>query len=143
MNTPAAKREILVLLAGLLWLAVGLALLSAAAGWLSAADSGFVPALAIGIIGGLIVYRFGFSKLAGINLVRIYAQAPIKDKVCIFAFQNRRSYFMVIIMMLMGSGLRHLPIDKIYLAPVYLTIGLGLSLSSLIYFLRLAGRSAS
>lgn len=95
-----------------------------------------MPVLA-GLVGSLLIYRFGFSRLANKNLSRIYAQSPHKDKVCIFAFQNTRSYFLVIVMMAMGYGLRHSGISKVYLSPVYLAIGLALLLSSLLYYKRL------
>ncbi len=137
MKTPEAKREILVLLAGLLWSVVGLSLIIAAVNWLLIMNQGYITALIVGIIGGLIVYHFGFSKLAGTNLIRIYAQSPLKDKVCVFAFQNRRSYFLVTVMMLTGHFLRQLPIDRLYLAAIYMTIGLGLFLSSFHYYFRL------
>jgi hypothetical protein len=90
---------------------------------------------------GYAIYRFGFSHIAHRNLVRIYAQAPQKDKVCVFAFQNIRSYFLVVIMMALGYGLRHSGIPKTYLAPIYIAIGLALALSSLLYYnrLRVAG----
>jgi hypothetical protein len=134
MNAPAAKREILVLTAGLIWSAVGLVLFIVSLGWLK---SGFGIILAVtisGLLGGYLVHRFGFSKLARQNMERIYQQAPGKEKVCFFAFQNIRSYFIVIIMIALGFTLRHSPLPKIYLAPIYMTIGLGLFLSSLLYY---------
>jgi len=137
MDTPAANRKVLVFLAGIVWSLVGLGLILAAVNWLASADGGVVYAVTAGIIIGGAIYYFGFSRLAAANLTRIYAQAPGKDKVCIFAFQNKRSYYIVIIMILMGYTLRHLPIDKIYLSPVYLAIGLGLFLASLRYYRRL------
>jgi len=138
MDTPAANRKVLVFLAGLVWSIVGLGLILAAVNWLSAADSGVVYAVVFGLLIGGMIYYFGFSPLAATNLTRIYSQAPGKDKVCIFAFQNKRSYYIVIIMILMGYTLRHLPISKIYLSPIYLAIGLGLFLASLRYYFRLA-----
>ena len=138
MDTPAANRKVLVFLAGMVWSIVGLALITAAVNWLISANGGVVYAVATGIVIGGGIYYFGFSRLAAVNLTRIYTQAPGKDKVCIFAFQNKRSYYIVIIMMLMGYTLRHLPINKIYLSPVYLAIGLGLFLASLHYYRRLA-----
>lgn len=137
MNTPAAKREVLVLLAGVVWSMVGLGLMTAATFWLTGPGGRIALALAVGVLAGTAIYHFGFSKLALMNLTRIYAQSPGKAKVCLFAFQNTRSYFIVIIMMLMGYTLRHLPIAKIYLAPVYMAIGLGLFLASLRYYGRL------
>jgi len=44
-------------------------------------------------------------------------------------------------MMSLGYGLRHSGIPKTYLAPIYIAIGLALTLSSLLYYnrLRVAG----
>ena len=134
MNAPSASRHILVLLAGLIWSAVGIALSIVAGIWLASSHGGIAIALGVGIIGGAIVYRFGFSRLVRMNLERIFSQAPGKEKVCLFAFQNTRSYIILVVMMALGYTLRHLPIPRIYLAPVYLTIGLALFLSSLGYY---------
>lgn len=94
--------------------------------------------LALGVVGGIVIYRYGFATLVDRNLSRIYEQAPGKDKVCVFAFQNTRSYIVIMVMMAMGYGLRHLPVPRIYLAPVYLAIGLALFLASVGYHRRLA-----
>lgn len=51
------------------------------------------------------------------------------------AFQERKSYLIIVVMM--GMALRHSPIPKPYLAAVYLGIGGGLLLASLGYFRRL------
>ena len=140
MKAPAAKRGVLVFMAGLVWSAVGLALMIAAAGWLKGRGFGAIPEILIGMGGGIIIFIFGFSKLAKKNLARIYEQAPGKEKVCLFAFQNTRSYLIVAIMILMGYTLRHSGLPKIYLSPVYLTIGLGLFLAGSQYFARLRHR---
>ncbi|MBN1211117.1 MAG: hypothetical protein JXA92_00940 [candidate division Zixibacteria bacterium] len=134
MKTPAADRKVLILLAGLVWSLVGLGLMTAAAYWLAAESRGIAVALGVSIIAGVLIYRLGFSKLALKNIVRIMQQAPGKDKVCLFAFQDTRSYFIVVIMMAMGYTLRHLPLPRIYLVPVYLSLGLGLLLASLRYY---------
>jgi hypothetical protein len=134
MKTPAADRKVLVLLAGFVWSLVGLGLVAAGVFWMVAHHGNVAATLAVSVVGGAIVFRFGFSKLVTVNLERIYSQSPGKKKVCIFSFQNRRSYFIVAIMISMGYALRHSPLPKIYLAPVYMTIGLGLLLSSLRYY---------
>ncbi len=136
MKAPAANRKVLVLLAGAVWSIVGAALVAASIHWLRAAVSGMAVVIAIGVLGGAIIYRYGFSNLARKNIDRIYEQAPGKDKVCIFAFQNKRSYIIVAVMILMGYSLRHSPIPKIYLSPMYMAIGLGLFAASLIYYKR-------
>jgi|WetSurMetagenome_2_1015567.scaffolds.fasta_scaffold150817_1 hypothetical protein len=137
MKAPAAHRETLVLVAGIIWSLVGLTLVSIAAAWLFNSPRWAAILMLVGTIAGYVIYRFGFSHLARKNLIRIYAQAPQKDKVCIFAFQNIRSYILIVIMMSLGYGLRHSGIPKTYLAPIYLAIGLALILSSLLYYNRL------
>jgi hypothetical protein len=137
MKAPAARRETLVLVAGIVWSVVGLILVIVAVAWITQSDSSAVLPVCCGAAGGYVIYRFAFSRLARKNLVRIYAQSPQKDKVCVFAFQNTRSYFLVVIMMAMGYGMRHSGIPKIDLAPFYIAIGVALILSSLLYYNRL------
>jgi hypothetical protein len=137
MKAPAARRETLVLVAGVVWSLVGLALVSVAVTWLFGSPGWAVILVLGGAVAGYAIYRFGFSHLARKNLVRIYAQAPQKDKVCVFAFQNIRSYLLIVIMMGLGYWLRHSGMPKTYLAPIYIAIGLALMLSSLLYYNRL------
>lgn len=134
MNAPSASRPVLVLLAGLIWSAVGIGLTIVAVVWLISSHGGVAIALGVGLVGGALVYRFGFSKLVKVNLERIFAQAPGKEKVCLFAFQNTRSYVILVVMIALGYTLRHLPVPRIYLVPIYMTIGLALFLSSLGYY---------
>jgi hypothetical protein len=134
MNAPVAKRKTLVLLAGIVWSAVGTGLMVAAAYWVLPYHSVELPWIIAGCIAGVIIFRFGFSRLVKVNITRIFAQAPGKDRVCLFAFQNTRSYIIVIVMMAMGYTLRHLPISKMYIMPIYAAIGLAMLLSSLIYY---------
>ncbi len=137
MNPPSVTRKTLVLIAGITWSLVGAVLMVLATEWLIAGHKWVIPIMIIGIVGGIVVFRFGFSKLVGINLKRIYQQAPGKEKVCLFAFQNTRSYFIALFMMVMGYSLRHSSLPKNYLALVYLVIGLALFLSSLEYYKQL------
>lgn len=137
MKTPVARRKVLVLLAGILWSAVGIGMTSVAMKWMLVSEENILPYAFIGVFVGFLAYRFGFQKLALINLQRIFTQTLGKNKVCLFAFQNRRSYFIMLSMMFLGFTMRHLPISKIYLAPMYMTIGLGLFLASLHYYFRL------
>ena len=140
MKAPAASRRILVLVAGIVWSLVGVALTLVALIWSAAGIRASIPLLVAGLVLGWLVYRYGFSRLVKKNLLRIYEQAPGKEKVCIFAFQNMRSYFIIIMMMGFGYVLRHLPIGKIYIAPIYLMIGVALLLSSLGYYSDFAER---
>jgi len=134
MRAPSARRSILILIAGLVWSAVGLGLIVAAARWLLMSNEYAWTALLLGLVGGWFVYSLGFARLVRKNLERILQLAPEKDRICIFAFQHWRSYVIVVIMIMLGYTLRHLPVARVYIAPVYLAIGLGLTLASLHYY---------
>jgi hypothetical protein len=134
MKAPEAKRWILVLLAGIVWSGVGAALVIMALVWLYAIPQNPLIPVGIGIVAGAAIHGFGFSRLAMVNLERIRSQSPGKEKVCIFAFQNWRSYIMIAVMMAMGYGLRHSPVPKVYLISIYMAIGLALILSSFRYY---------
>jgi hypothetical protein len=137
MQAPSARRSILILIAGLVWSAVGLGLMVAAARWLLMSDEYAWAALFLGLVGGWLIYSLGFAGLVRKNLERIRQLAPQKDHICAFAFQHWRSYIVVVIMIMLGYTLRHLPVARVYIAPVYLAIGLGLSLASLHYYRQL------
>ncbi len=134
MHSPAVTRTVLRLLAGIIWTVVGLVLCAMAVYWLVNIHNHWFELLAAGIIAGVVVYRFGFLRLVQKNKARIHAQTETKDKICLFAFQSWRSYIIIIVMMALGAFLRHLPISREYLVPVYLTIGIGLFLASLHYY---------
>jgi hypothetical protein len=136
MKAPSVNRRVLVMIAGVVWSLVGLALIGVGFLWLISSHKNVIMSITIGIISGIVVYRYGFSKLAQKNLIRIFDQAQGKEKICVFAFQNTRSYLIAASMMLIGYLLRHLPIPKLYLVPIYFAIGLGLFLSSLQYYNR-------
>jgi hypothetical protein len=77
------------------------------------------------------IHHFGFLKIADKNLKRLL---PLTEKKCVFAFMTWRSYFIVVIMVSMGIGLRHSSIPKQYLSILYNGIGLALFLSGIRYF---------
>ncbi len=130
---PAVHKGWLTLLSGLMWSGVGIMLCSLAYGWLVPEPIGRAVPLALGgLAAALVIYRFGFSKLADKNNDRIASYD--RDKVCIFAFQAWKSYVIVIIMMALGITLRQSALPKPYLAVLYAGIGGGLFLSSLHYY---------
>ena len=129
---PAITRHWLWLLAGILWSGVGIMLCSMAAYWLSELNwptNGW-GALA-GFGSGIVIYRYGFSKIAMKNIRRI-EQKP--DRVCLFAFQAWKSYLLIAVMMLLGYVLRHSSLPRLIIAVVYSGIGTGLTLSSSLYY---------
>jgi hypothetical protein len=132
---PAVERRWLLLIAGCLWTVVGAMLNVFAFEWLSVADWGIAAPLALaGLIAALLVYRFGFLRLAIRNIARI---GSAKARVCIFAFQAWKSYLVVAVMMTLGIVLRSSAIPKPDLAVLYMGVGGGLFLSSLHYYRQL------
>jgi hypothetical protein len=134
MRTPAADRKVLVLTAGVVWSIAGLILFVVGVRWMIIAHRGIIIPSLIGLLAGLAFDRWKFSRLSLKNIKRIFNDWPDKGKVCVFAFQSTLGYVLIAAMMTLGYTLRHLPIQKIYLSPLYLAIGLGLILSSLQYY---------
>ena len=135
---PAVGKGWLIILAGFMWSGGGIMLSRLAVNWLrlEPAYDAFWLGL-MGILMGLTIYRFGFSKFADKNIRRVDAYTD--NKVCIFAFQEWTSYPLVAVMIAMGVSLRSFePLPKSWLAPVYLGIGSSLFFASIHYYRQLA-----
>ncbi len=128
---PTAPRWTLNALSGLVWSGVGLLLLRWVWVWLSPLPyPEWLPSALAGA-GLAVIAGTGFAWMAKRNLVRL---EHLPDKLCIFAFQRWTSYPLVAFMITLGITLRHSPLPKTWLAPVYLGIGGGLFLASLLYY---------
>ena len=129
---PAVKPVWLVLLAGLMWLAVGIMLCTMGVGWLIHTDTRLAWIFGVvGFLAAMAIHHFGFLRIVDRNLGRI---RKIDGKYCVFGFMPWKSYFLIAIMMTMGILLRHSPFPKTYLSLIYNGIGLSLALSSIRYF---------
>ena len=128
---PAVNKDVLLFLAGFMWLGVGTMLLFLSSSWLNAFQvHGSFLFGAIGVALALVVHHFGFLKIVDKNLGRIL---PMEGTRCIFSFITWKSYIIVAVMAAMGMLLRHSPIPKPYLSVLYIGIGLALILSSVRY----------
>lgn len=131
---PSVNRRWLWLISGLMWWAVGMMLCGMAAKWLAGlAWPVSASGLAVGLGAGILIYRFGFSRIARRNITRIENKP---DQVCLFAFQAWKSYLLILLMMALGYGLRSSQMPRLIIAVIYSAIGTGLTLSSSLYFLR-------
>jgi hypothetical protein len=134
---PGIHKNWLQLISGLMWTGVGYYLIYLAVGWIfSPAESApwiyWVP----GCLLALAIYQFGFSKLAVKNSNRI--ETISDERPSIFAFQEWKSYFIIIFMIGLGITLRkYTPIPKPLLGTLYLGIGGGIDFSSSIYYIYL------
>lgn len=128
---PAVSKNILIFLAGLVWICVGIMLLYLAHSWLIKASGINIYLFASGgLLLGLVIHHFGFLKIVDKNLGRIL---PMDDKKCLFSFITWKSYLLIVIMVAFGIILRHSAISKRYLVIVYIGIGSALILSSVRY----------
>ncbi len=125
------KKEYLLLPAGFMWMGVGIMLCVMAFKWLGSSLQP-LPFAVAGIAAGIVIYRFGFVKIAHKNIDRIEA---LPGKRCFFSFMTFRSYLLVIVMMTLGITLRHSSIPREWLSVIYNGIGIGLALSSIRYFI--------
>ena len=131
---PAVSKRWLHLAAGLMWSSVGVMLVSFAIRWLQLTSLPVMLLLILcGAILGTAIFLFGFSKLARKNIRRI--NAYVKERICLFAFQEWKSYPLIAFMISLGIYLRaYSPIPKPILAIMYLGLGLSLFASSLHYY---------
>ena len=131
---PGVSKIWLHLTAALMWSSVGIYLNTLAYEWLVPIPIKQALIFAFfGIVLAMAIYKFGFSKLAKENIHRI--EALVSEKPCWFAFQKWTSYPLIAFMIALGIALReYSPIPKPYLAAMYIGIGGGLFLSSLLYY---------
>lgn len=128
---PAVSKPVLLLIAGAVWIGVGTGLNLLAWSWLKREPA--PPALlsaALGFAAALVIHHFGFLRIVDRNLGRI---RPMAGRPCAFAFIPWKSYLLIAVMVLTGTLLRHSPVPKLYLAPLYIGIGTALMLSSIRY----------
>jgi hypothetical protein len=115
-----------------MWCGVGIMLISFAVTWLSRyKGAGRLLFYMVGFLAAMPIHHFGFIRIADKNLNRLLPQI---EKKSVFSFMTLKSYFIVLIMVLMGIALRHSPIPKQYLSILYNGIGLALFLSGIRYF---------
>lgn len=130
---PAVNRKWLIIISGLMWSGVGIFLNILAYNWLNSFNNKqILITVIIGLAVGLISVRFGFGNIANKNVNRILAYPK---HACIFAFQEWKSYILIVIMMSMGIFLRTTGIvPKYILAPMYIGMGTALFLASFKYY---------
>ena len=130
---PAVPKNILILISALMWSLVGILLNSIAYRWFSViTQKQIILAIIIGIILGLAITIFGFSKIVKKNIKRIN---NLPKKPCIFAFQSWQNYLLIIFMISLGIFLRNTSFfPKIILTSMYIGIGFALFSSSFIYY---------
>jgi hypothetical protein len=129
---PEVDKSVLIFMAGLMWCAVGIMLISYAVSWLAlCTEKEELIFYSAGFLAAMPIHHFGFLKIADRNLDRLM---PLKEKQNPFSFMTPKSYLIVVVMISMGIALRHSQIPKRYLSLLYNGIGLALFLSGIRYF---------
>jgi hypothetical protein len=128
---PAIPRRLLPAVAGVMWWSVGIMLTVMALKWLWFYDGNVWHYAIPGLIAALLIHHFGFLRIADRNIVRI---AGLPARPCIFSFISWQSWLLVIVMITMGSVMRHSSIPREYLSVIYMGIGQALFLSGIRYF---------
>jgi len=130
---PAVPRHWLIAIAGLVWSAVGGMLCHMAWEWLYPLPAPrIIGLLTAGLVLALVLQRYMLARIAKRNMDRICTYA---ERGCVFAFQAWRSYLIILVMIAVGSFLRHTMISREILALAYTAMGGALILSSLAYFI--------
>jgi len=127
---PSATKQMLLFLAGAMWIAAGIMLCFMAYKWLKAYEGNSTLLLVTGLSCSLVIHHFGFLRIVDRNLGRIM---QMEENPCMFSFMSWKSYIIVLVMVSAGIALRHSPIPKEYLSVLYLGIGAALILSSMRY----------
>jgi len=128
---PGVPKSVLLLVAGMLWVMVGIMLNGMAYWWLrKELPAQALSAAVVGFVASLFIHHFGFLRIVDKNLDRIL---PMEGKRCVFAFMPWKSYVIIAVMIGLGITLRHSPIPKLYLSVLYIGIGTALILSSIRY----------
>ena len=128
---PGVNKIYLVLLAGAMWMAVGIMLCNLAYRWLSDSEESAAIFYIPGIIAALVIHHMGFLRIVDRNPDRIM---PMSGRKCIFSFMPWRSYLLIAVMMTLGIVLKSSSVPRNYLSIIYIAIGLSLFLSSIRYF---------
>lgn len=128
---PGVPKSTLLLMAGIIWLGIGILMDSLAYSWLKNEKPRVVLVISsLGFVLALIIHHFGFLRIVDRNLGRIL---PMEGRRCVFSFMPWKSYLLIMIMIFLGFLIRHSSIPKPDLAVLYSGIGTALILSSVRY----------
>ena len=93
---PGVPKSALLLIAGIIWLGIGVMMDGLAYSWLRTEPPHQARWFsAFGLVFALFIHHFGFLRLVDRNLGRIL---PMKGRRCVFSFMPWKSYFLVVVM---------------------------------------------
>lgn len=130
------KKYNLILTAGIIWLLVGIMLINRALSWTNTVPDGWLlVVILLGLLIGVVKYLLIFGKVGKKNIKRIEDFKEEKNN--FFKLYSPKTYLIIILMITGGIILRHLEfIPKYVLLPLYLGIGIAMSLASFLFFIK-------
>jgi hypothetical protein len=135
---PGVNKTMLILIAGIVWIGVGMMLSRLAILWWQNYAGSYLPLfLFIALLLGMIKGYFILTRVVSTNIRRIN---QLNGTNFILAFISVKTYLLIIGMMILGFVLRHSLFPKHYLAILYLGAGLAMIISSVPYFKILVNR---
>ncbi len=122
---PGVSRNVHLLMAAILWTAIGIMLMTRASFWLVGSHMLWLilPAVVLGTLKSVLV----LDKTAKRGLDRIMR---LDDGTCLGAVYSYKTWILVMMMMAAGITLRHSSLPSSLLGLLYMTIGWALFLSS-------------
>lgn len=134
VTQPTLKRKHLILLAGFVWMVMGIILVIIAVYFYRESPDALLLGMVLALIFGPLLNRLTVADLAIKNVERLKHLMPDKARLPLVEAQSRRNYVIILIMIVLGTVLRRTPIPREYVAPVYLVMGVALVLASREYF---------
>ena len=131
--TPRIHKRYLLFIAAVVWTFAGGMLLFRGMLLFMGTGHYFWIRLMISAIGGVLFYRFLFSRISSMHTDRI-VNLPL-ERPCLFSFFNIKSYILMTIMITAGITLRRSGImPREYLSMLYVTMGIPLFASSVRFY---------
>ena len=125
---PAAKARTHLLLAALLWSAVGTGLLIVGYRWVVGGSLPYSgPLLGAAVVAGLLKAHFALRRAAARTTARIESRG---DGRCIGGFLSLPTWGFVLLMMLLGYWLRHGLLPRAIVGLIYVAVGVALASAS-------------
>ncbi len=125
---PTVQKRFLLLLAGSVWVCIGILLCTRALLWLSEFSIFNEILLAgVGFTFSFWGHKYGVSKIVRKNVQRIHG---LPESVCCFAFTPLRGYTMIALMITIGILLRSSSLPRYYLSLPYIAMGGALLMGS-------------
>ncbi len=136
MNFFKVSHTAHITLSAILWSFFGVDMNLIATKWLVNFNTDLkIYLIIIGVLLGVSVAIFGFSKIVKNNIIRI-KKLPRRSN--ILYFQTLKSYILIVFMVALGISMRKSGLVADYiLCPMYITIGVALFVSSFVYYKQL------